>query len=148
MRTGAFLGTEKAEGERGRFHSNRGFDLTVKLDERSRKNGFCSGLYFPLRLGSAIQLSQNYISVNNAAVPLSSKQAKHITRHPNPKSVKFRKWSVKCKARCSGGGWTPGRNAVFSGRVSDHQGSSQGGGNEEVKEGRRRVPRDDVSSRV
>lgn len=37
---------------------------------------------------------------------------------------------------------------MFSGRVSDHQGSSQGGGNEEVVEGRRKVPRDDVSSRV
>lgn len=145
---GSVSGHRESWRGKKQFRSNRGFDLTIKLDERSRKNGVCSGLYFPLRLGSARQLSQNYVSVNNAAVLLSSKQAKHITRHPNPKSVKFRKWLIKCKARCSGGGWTPGRNAVFSGRVSDHQDSSQGGGNEEVVEGRRRVPRDDVSSKV
>lgn len=70
------------------------------------------------------------MSVNDATVLLSSKQDKRITQHQNPKSVKFRKWSAKSKARCLGGGWTPGRNTVFSGRVSDHQDSSQG---EEIK---------------
>lgn len=66
---------------------------------KAGRNGLCSGLYLPSRLGSAIQFSQNYTLMNHAAVQLSVKQTEHIILHPNLKSVESRKWSGACGVR-------------------------------------------------
>lgn len=49
---------------------------------------------------------------------------------PKPEVCKIQEVVRQKQSKVLGGGWTPGRNTVFSGRVSDHQDSSQG---EEIK---------------